>query len=125
VLIERQNTLLATPIEATGKPTSLSILGDKFTPNRRTLQVVGVNGYVNGTTRALVAGVKPLSGESGIKVTETLETGLKSLGLPVEDLKARLVGGSFDGEYFYLSVPDHYLAKIGVDPAAKDWYTFW
>lgn len=90
------------PLEATGRPTPISIIADKLTPNRRTMQIVGFHGFVGGKVQSLVAGVPVLSGGEGINVRCCIREGISSLEIPFHTLAQRIVGGAFDGEYFVL-----------------------
>lgn len=45
------------PLPATGRPTPLAVIADKIIPNRRTMQIVGFQGYVGSKFQSLEAGV--------------------------------------------------------------------
>jgi len=40
-------------LSGTGRPTPLTLIADKYTPNRRTLDIVGANVYLNGSLETL------------------------------------------------------------------------
>ncbi len=124
VLIEQVEKVVNEPLPATGRPTPISLIADKLTPNRRTMQIVGFHGYTGSKFQSLVSGVPALSGEDGYSVTKTLRTGVDSLKIPRDELPKRVVGGAFDGEYFHLNVPEHFLTAVFVSENAKEWYSF-
>lgn len=125
-LMNQMQTFLNTPLPATGRPAPISVIADKITPNRRTMQIVGFYGFVAGKFQSLVSGTPPLLGEDGYDVTRTLRDGLESLNISQADLRKRLVGGAFDGEYVHLGVGSHLLDSLLVpkNPDDRDWYTF-
>lgn len=123
-LMTKVRKLVNEPLPATGKPTPISVIADKLTPNRRTLQIVGFHGYVGDKVQSLVAGVPALSGGDGISVTRCLQKGLSNLEIPAQELSSRIVGGAFDGEYFHLGVDSHLHNMMLVSEEAREWYTY-
>lgn len=124
VLTKRTQEILNEPLPATGKPTPIAIIADKITPNRRTMQIVGFHGFVGSKFQSLVAGVPALLGEDGQAVTKTMKSGIKSLKIPQDETSTRVVGGAFDGEYFNLNVPKHFMDSELVSEDAREWYSF-
>lgn len=124
VLLQRTKDVLNKPLLATGKPTPLTIIADKVTPNRRTLQVVGIYGFINGKFQSIVAGVPEVISEDGVGVTRTLKKGLSNLDISDKEIETRCVGGAFDGEYFNLKVPHNLLESCLIDDEAKTWFSF-
>lgn len=124
VLVTQMQNLTNEPLPATGKPTPIAVLGDKMTPNRRTLQIVGFHGFINGKFQSLVSGVPPLAAETGIEVTKTLKSGLSSLNIPEAKISERIIGGAFDGEYVNLDVKNHLMNSMLISPEEREWYSF-
>lgn len=124
VLTKRTQEIVNEPLSATGKPTPIAIIADKITPNRRTTQIVGFHGYIDSKFQLLVAGVPPLVGEDGLAVTKTMKKGINNLKIPQDETSTRIVGGAFDGEYFNLNVPKHFLGSELVSEDSRDWYSF-
>lgn len=123
-LMTQVEKLTNEPLAATGRPSPISIIGDKITPNRRTMQIVGYQGYIGKKVQPLIAGVPALQGEDGRSVTSTLRDGLDSLKIPQKEQPSRIVGGAFDGEYFHLGVPQHLMNMMLVPEENRDWYSF-
>lgn len=124
VLLARTKEVLNMNLFASGRPTPLSVIADKVTPNRRTLEVVGVYGYIGGKFQSIVAGVPEVISEDGIGVTRTLKKGLTNLDITDKEIESRCVGGAFDGEYFNLKVPQHLLHSALVDDDIEEWFSF-
>lgn len=123
-ITEKTQEIVNEPLPATGKPTPVAVIADKITPNRRTMQIVGFHGFVANKFQSLVAGVPALEGEDGIGVTRTMKRGLGNLKIPQNETSSRIVGGAFDGEYFHLNVPEHFLNSELVSEDARRWYSF-
>lgn len=62
-----------------------------------------------------------MQGEDGNAVTRCLRDGLKSLEIPPEKMSSRIVGGAFDGEYFYLEVPEQLMNMMLVPEENRKW----
>lgn len=124
VLVGQMQKLVNEPLVGTGQPTPIAVIADKLTPNRRTMQIVGFHGFVNGKFQSLMSGAPPLSGESGLEVTKTLKSGLSSINIPENELSKRMVGGAFDGEYVHLKVKKHLMDSLLVSDESRDWYSF-
>lgn len=124
VLQSRLQTLINSSHPATGRPVPLSVIADKITPNRQTMQIVGFHALVGSKFSPLVAGVPALEGCDGLSVTKCLRTGLSSLNISTSDLAHRLLGGAFDGEYFNLNVPKHLGNMMLIGEDERHWYTY-
>lgn len=87
------------------------------------MQIVGFHGFVGNKFQSLVAGVPALDEEDG-RVTKTMKKGLENLKIPPNETSIRIVGGAFDGQYFHLNVPEHFLNSELVSDDARSWYSF-
>lgn len=53
-----------------------------------------------------------------------MKIGIKNLNIPQDETSTRIVGGAFDGEYFNLKVPQHFMDSELVSEDSREWYSF-
>ena len=57
-----------------------------------------------------------VTSHTGENVTELLLSSIqKTLAWTIAEIRQRFCGGSVDGQYFHLNVPDHFATKLSLD----------
>lgn len=113
-------------IPSTGRATPICVLADKLTPNRTTFQIIGIFGFIAQKFQSLVLALPALGGNTGFEVTKCLKAGLDCLDLNTQELRERMVGGAFDGEYITLGVGPLLNQALLIEDLDSEWYSyFW
>jgi hypothetical protein len=89
-LLKEVRLQLNEPLPGTGRPSPVSLIADKYTPNRRTLDIVGGNVYVEGEMETLYFDVEVVKDHTG----EGIAKGIASAATKVygnTEWKTRLI----------------------------------
>ena len=119
VLLSRLKTLLEKPLPCTGKPSPFAILGDKGTIKRDVTQptlirVVSLNKkYCSRNSIYLTPDITSHTGEHIAQLL--LSSVTETLGWTIGSTRERLCGGSFDGQYHQLKIPDDFASKFSLE----------
>ena len=129
VLIDRLKKFLQKPLLCTGKPSPIAILGDKGTIKRDVTQPTLIrvaSPSKNRLFQKFYMSHPEVLSHTGDNVTELLSQSIKTtLGWSILEIRQRFCGGSFDGQYFKLNVPEHLATKLSLDPAFTDDALIW
>ena len=119
VLLKRLQSLLEKPLPSTGKPTPFAILANKGTIKRVVTQptlIRTVSVRKNNLFQKYYISHPEVTSHKGESITELLVSALEnSLGWSVAKIRERFCGGSFDGQYIHLNVPEHMAKKLSLE----------
>lgn len=121
------------PLTSTGRPAPFTVIADKYTPDRRAGQIVGIvcfDGQKMNAFNIDFARVKEYHGEG---IAKMLFTSLRTIQDRSSIVK-RLLGGCFDGEYFNKKVDKILMTNaskhgnemelMNLSNDQMDWYSF-
>ena len=119
VLLDRLKCVLAKPLPCTGKQSPFATLGDKGTIKRDVTQpslIRVVSLKKNNLFQKFYLFHPEVTSHTGENVTELLLSSIQNtLVWTIAEIRQRFCGGSFDGQYFHLNVPDHFATKLSLD----------
>jgi hypothetical protein len=100
-LRDRLDFYIKAPIPSTGRPTPVSFIADKYTPNRITGQIVGIVAFVDGKIKDINIGFPKVVDPSAIGIAECLYGSLREF-YSESELKSR----------YYLQCLNHFHQYI-------------
>jgi hypothetical protein len=89
-LRDRLESYIKAPIPSTGRPTPVSFIADKYTPNRITGQIVGIVAFVDGKIKDINIGFPKVVDPGAIGIAECLYGSLREF-YSESELKSRYV----------------------------------
>lgn len=114
------NKFLSTRLPQTGHRPALNVLADKATLKHRTKQFVGVAMVVpdaENLVQVALLGHPIVKGHHGVDIVDNIKHTLDSRHIVGEQLE----GGSTDGQYFHLGVPEAFEKLYGIADGSLHW----